>query len=203
MCVVDCRGGVFDWFEVPFPRRAGEDERPFWAALGGCGGFGAVSLPFPLALSLFLALWRRSSLCASLAAAGLRRGNEVFGSGRWSGKEFALGGRFDVPFWFAWSSPVSGSFIGWDCGGKLLGWSCCGACKVIIGDDALASLLGFQLAKGFRMCAQYASSFSTPAPCCGAGGGERGFGPVMVTCGDTGGRIVVGKFLGWKGSFGA
>ena len=132
MCVVDCRGGVWDWFEVPFPRGAGEDERPFWAALGGCGDFGAVSLPFPLVvcLSLFLALWRRSSLCASLAAAGLRRGNEVFGSGRWSGKEFALGGRFDVPFWFAWSSPVSGSFIGWDCGGKLLVWSCCGGCKV-------------------------------------------------------------------------
>ena len=25
----------------------------------------------------------------------------------------------------------------------------------------------------------------------------------MMTCGVTGGRVVVGKFLGWKGSFGA
>ena len=159
MCVVDCRGGVWDWFEVPFPRVAGD--------------FGAVSLPFPLVvfLSLFLALWRRSSLCAACAAAGLRRGNEDFGSGRRGGMEFALGGRFDVPFWFAWSNPVSGSFIGWYRGGGLLGWSCCGG------------PLGWN--------------------CCEAGGGGRGFGPVMMTCGVTGGRIVVGKFLGWKGSFGA
>ena len=42
---------------MPFPRGAGEEERPFWAALGGCGDFGAaVSFPFPLAVSLALFL---------------------------------------------------------------------------------------------------------------------------------------------------
>ena len=87
MYVVGWRGGVEDWFEsdcrvfleVPFPenvfpRGAGEEERPFWAALGACGDFGAaVSFPFPLAVSpaLSLALWRSASLWAACAEAGL------------------------------------------------------------------------------------------------------------------------------------